>query len=49
MTTSESVILHLVKKTVALQVVDFCLICSGESYSAAQEKIYRMVAKEVIA
>ena len=47
MAVSANIILHLVKKTTVLQVVDFCLIAAGESYSTVQDKIHKLVAKEI--
>ena len=47
MAVSTDIILHLVRKTAILQVVDFCLIGPGESYVSAQEKIYGLVVKEL--
>ena len=40
------VIAHLVRKTSIISVVDFCLI-NGEKYSEVQEKIERMICKEM--
>jgi hypothetical protein len=39
------VIIHLIRKTNGLQVVDFCLV-GRESYSKIQEKVERMIFKE---
>ena len=47
MTASTDIILHLVKKTTLIQVVGFCLITAGESYSAAGERIRKLIVREM--
>jgi hypothetical protein len=45
--TKPDVIVHLVEKRTSIRLLGFCLVVDGESYCEAQEKILRLIAKEL--
>lgn len=42
-----NIIVHLVEKSMNIQLVRFCIIFDGETYCAAQEKILNLIEKEM--